>query len=76
MRTARIFEDVGGYFVCDDADNFLDARGRASRTKAAALRAAWESGYDRAVGSGCYRNGSISSQIDTRGLRRYVVIPS
>jgi hypothetical protein len=71
MKTARIFEDVGGYYVCDDADDFLDARGRGYQTKAAALRAAWESGYDRAIGSGCYRPGKISTQIDTEDLRRF-----
>ena len=71
MKTARIFEDVGGYYVCDDADDYLDARGRSYRTKAAALRAAWESGYERAIGSGCYRTGKIASQIDVSALRRY-----
>jgi hypothetical protein len=62
--TARIFEDVGGFFyVCDDALPYLDTRGRAYPSKSAALIAAWESGYDRAVGSGCYRSGSIRGQV-------------
>ena len=70
-KTARIFEDIGGYYVCDDDLDYLDARGRAHATKAAALRAAWESGYTHAVGSGCYRDGSIAGQIDVSGLDRY-----
>ena len=62
--TARIFADVGGYFVCDDGLDYLDARGYAHASKADALRAAYRKGYTHAVGSGCYRSGrSIASQI-------------
>jgi len=71
MKTARIFRDVGGYYVCDDDLDYLDARGHAYPTKAAALRAAWEQGYTHAVGSGCYREGSIAGQIDVSELRRW-----
>ncbi len=61
---ARVFADVGGYYVCDDSSNFLDTRGCSYRSKAQALRAAYESGYTHAVGSGSYRqNGSIRGQI-------------
>lgn len=56
-RTARIFEDVGGYYVCSEAGEFLDTRGPAYRTKADALRAATVSGYEYAVGSGTYWSG-------------------
>ena len=62
--TARIFEDVGGYFICDDTSDFLDARGTPHASKAEALRAAYQSGYTHAIGSGAYKQGkSIKSQI-------------
>lgn len=36
-RTARIFESVGGYYICDDAQHHLDARGTPFRSRAQAL---------------------------------------
>lgn len=36
-RTARIFESVGGYYICDDAQHNLDARGTPCRSRNAAL---------------------------------------
>ena len=61
---ARIFEDVGGYFVCDDGLDYLDSRGVAHDTKRDALISAYSRGYSHAVGSGCYRPGrSIRSQV-------------
>ena len=54
---ARIFDDVGGYYVCSDAINHLDARGRCYPTKAAAMRAAAEMGYTHCAGSGTYYDG-------------------
>ena len=56
-KVARIFEDVGGYYVCSDELPYLDARGPSYRTKAAAQRAAKEMGYTHAIGSGCYKRG-------------------
>jgi hypothetical protein len=57
-RVARIFEEVTGLFhVCDDALDYLDARGTAYRTKADALRAAAVAGYTHATGSGCTWRG-------------------
>jgi hypothetical protein len=50
-RIARIFEDVGGYYVCPE-DGPLDTRGTAYRTKTQARMVAWDSGYTHAVGSG------------------------
>ncbi len=55
-KIVRLFLDIGGYYLCDDALDYLDARGRAFPTKAAALRAAREDwrrdGYTHAkVGS-------------------------
>lgn len=68
-KVARIFADVGGYYVCDNDLPYLDARGRAYETKADAMRAAYESGYTHAVGSGVYRQGvKIEHQIDVTGL--------
>ena len=61
MKVARIFEDVGGYYVCDE-DGPLDTRGVPHATKAEALRAAakvWPGTepYTHAVGSGTYWDG-------------------
>lgn len=56
-NVARIFEDVGGYYICDE-DGPLDARGKAYDTKADALRAAATCGYTHAIGSGCYWTGT------------------
>jgi hypothetical protein len=60
MKMARVFEDVGGYYVCDDNLDYLDARGRAYPTKAAAMRAAADAGYTHARGSGTYHNGTTT----------------
>lgn len=61
---ARVFEDVGGYYFCDDGLDYLDARGAAYDSKAAALRAAYAAGYTHATGSGAYRQcASILSQV-------------
>lgn len=57
-REVYIFEDVGGYYICD-VDGPLDTRGKAYPTKAAALRAALNEGYTHAKGSGTYRDGKI-----------------
>jgi hypothetical protein len=56
-KTARIFEDVGGYHVCSDELDHLDARGPAYKTKAEALRIADYEGYTHATGSGCPWDG-------------------
>jgi len=55
-KLARIFEDVGGYYVCDEELDYLDASGKSYKTKAEAQRAAKEMGYTHAVGSGTYTN--------------------
>ena len=66
---ARVFEDVGGYYVCDDSLPYLDARGYAHKTKSEAMRAAFEQGYTHAVGSGAYRQGAkIENQVDVSRL--------
>jgi hypothetical protein len=36
-RTARIFEDVGGFYVCCASLPFLDTRGRAYPSRRAAI---------------------------------------
>jgi len=56
-KVARIFDEADGYHICDDALDHLDARGPAHRTKADAIRAAVESGYTHATGSGTYWDG-------------------
>jgi len=66
MKTARIFADVGGYYWCDDELDYLDARGKAHRTKADAQRAAKEAGYTHAVGSGSYGDGITPQKIRER----------
>ncbi len=65
LRIARVFEESGGFhFSCNSLD-YLDARGKAYKTKADALRAAFRCGYTHATGSGCYRKGVnvISCQV-------------
>jgi hypothetical protein len=57
---ARIFEDIGGYYVCDDDLDYRDTRGPVYPTKAAALRAAAED-YTHATGSGTYWGDAIRS---------------
>ncbi len=54
MFVARIFEDVGGYYVCNDAAKSLIKRTDPYSTKAAALREAASRGFTHAVGSGTY----------------------
>lgn len=54
---ARVFEDVGGYFVCGEDLGFFDARGTPAKNKAEALRRAVMCGYTHAVGSGTYWDG-------------------
>jgi len=57
---ARIFEDVGGYYICDDSLDYLDTRGSAYPNRAQAMRAAAERGYTHARGSGTYRGNDLS----------------
>jgi hypothetical protein len=42
--TIRVFEDIGGYYYCDDSLPYLDTRGQAYKTKAMATRVAIENG--------------------------------
>ena len=58
-RIARIFEDVGGYYICDDDQDYLDTRGKAYPTKLAAMTAAASGpdAYTHATGSGTYWPG-------------------
>lgn len=66
---ARIFEDVGGFYINDEQETLLRTDGKCYPTKKEALLTAYRSGYTHAVGSGTYyRNGvhSIASQIKTQ----------
>lgn len=58
-KVARIFEDVGGYYICDDDCDVLYTGGRAYATKADALRSAASGpdAYTHATGSGTYWDG-------------------
>jgi hypothetical protein len=58
VKTARIFEDVNGYYVCSEGLDYLDARGHVYCSKADALRAAAMGGYTHATGSGTYWAGT------------------
>jgi hypothetical protein len=61
---ARVFESVGGYYICADSLDYLDARGKAYPTKSAALRAAYRCGFTHAIGSGAIKQGkAITSQV-------------
>ena len=63
---ARIFQEPTGlYHICDDEEDFLDARGRGYHSKIAAVRAAARS-YTHATGSGCPWQG-------VRSLESYLI---
>ena len=38
-KVARVFEDVGGYYICCNSLPYLDARGRAYSSRIAAISA-------------------------------------
>ena len=57
---ARIFEDVGGYYICDESSEYLDARGCSYPTKSSAMRAAYDAGYSHACGSGTYKGNKLT----------------
>jgi hypothetical protein len=38
-KIARIFEDVNGYYICDDSLDFLDARGTPFKSRNHAISA-------------------------------------
>jgi len=57
---ARIFEDIGGYYICDDSLDYLDMRGSCSKTRAEAMRRAADCGYTHARGSGTYRGNNLT----------------
>lgn len=61
---ARIFEDIGGYYICDDDLDYLDAGGHAYPTKAAAMRAAYYMEYTHATGSGTYKGNKLTKLHD------------
>lgn len=51
-KVARIFEDVGRFYICDDSLPYLDTRGRAYRSRREAIQAlreaaTYEVGPDR-----------------------------
>lgn len=58
---ARVFFDIGGIYFCDNDLDYLDTRGCAYPTKAAAMRAAADAGYTHAIGSGTYWGDSVRS---------------
>ena len=49
MKTARIFYESDGYHISDDSLSYLDARGKAYKSRSAAIKAAKEMGYTRFV---------------------------
>jgi hypothetical protein len=61
--TARIFEDVGGFYFCSSASACLDARGRSFRSRAEALREAYRAGFTHAIGGYRRKGGKIVSQV-------------
>lgn len=60
-KIARIFEDVNGYYICDENSDVLDTRGRVYNTKISAMQAALQGGYTHAIGSGTYWGNKIRS---------------
>ena len=61
--TARIFEDVGGFYFCSSASACLDARGRSFRSRAEAMRGAYCAGFTHAIGGYRRKGGKIASQV-------------
>lgn len=59
MKVARIFEDVGGYHICDDSLSYLRMSDYPLQTKAEALRSAFYNGYSYAIGSGTYWGNKV-----------------
>lgn len=59
-KIARVFEDVGGYYWCDD-DGPLDTSGKCYKTKADAMTAAAFDGYRYATGSGTYWGNEVKA---------------
>jgi hypothetical protein len=53
-KVARVFEDVNGYYFCDNTEKCLDMRGTAHPTKISVMRAAYRAGYTYCTGSGSY----------------------
>jgi hypothetical protein len=64
--TARIAEDVGGYYVGDNDLDYIDTSGPAYQTKAAAYRAAAAADYTHAAGSGTWANDNTIRRIPAR----------
>lgn len=60
IKIARIFEDIGGYYICDDSLDYLDARGDPYEKKSHAMSAAKQYGYTHARGSGTYRGNNLT----------------
>ena len=58
-KVARIFSDIGGYFICDNDLPYLDTRGGSYETKAQAMRIAPLLGYTHCVGSGTYKPDQV-----------------
>src|SRR5574338_47961 len=57
-KIARIFqENDGNYYVCDNALDYLDARGQPHKTKKSAILHAYHLDYTHAIGSGTYWKG-------------------
>lgn len=67
-RVARIFKDVGGYYICNDSLDYLDTRGAVFPSKIAALRAAASGpdAYTHATGSGTYWGNEVRSIVRYR----------
>lgn len=60
MKIARIFEDTGGYYICNDNCEYLDARGTAYKYKSSAMKSAKMYGYTHARGSGTYKGNKLT----------------
>lgn len=67
---ARIFEDIGGYFYCDDSLDYLDTRGGAYSTLKAAKQAAKRRGFTHAaVGKKVYSLQNVYKDIPVSELK-------
>jgi hypothetical protein len=61
-KVAYVFEDVGGWYICDDDASMLDARGRAYQSKNAAIAGLKEMASNGHTDYTHYRTGSTKTR--------------
>ena len=67
----RIFEEAGGYHICDDDLDYMDARGRPYPTKAAATRGAIGEAADHGARSVRLTGSGVAMTVARVEARRF-----